>query len=325
MASLKDLRDRISSVKATQKITRAMQMVAAAKLRRAQEAVAAARPYFERLEDMMADISANILPTDMPPLMRGSGRDKTQLAIICTSDRGLCGGFNVQIIREARNFLRAQLKEGRQLKIIAVGKKGADMLKREFGDYIIARVDSSKDKTVSFAQARSVADDIISRYEKQEFDVCTLFYSRFKSVISQVPQAEQLIPTPEQSAEGAGESNKTAEEKAAERISRSAQENSAAAAVTATKGGSGERVYYEFEPNVGDVLGDLVLRALATHIFQALLENAAGEMGAKMTAMDNATRNAGDMINTLSITYNRQRQARITTELIEIIAGAEAL
>jgi len=325
MASLKDLRDRISSVKATQKITRAMQMVAAAKLRRAQESVAAARPYSQKLTAMMADISANILPGDMPPLMRGTGQDKTHLAVICTSDRGLCGGFNVQIIREARVFLRARLKEGKQLKIISVGKKGTDMLKREFGDYIIAKIDQSQNKTIGFAQARSIADDIIDRYEKNEFDVCTLFYSRFKSVISQIPQAQQLIPAPANDSANADGSGRTAEEQAAERISRNAQEGSVAAAAGVTRGRETERVFYEFEPSVSDVLGDLVLRALATQIFQALLENAAGEMGAKMTAMDNATRNAGDMINKLSITYNRQRQARITTELIEIIAGAEAL
>jgi len=311
MASLKDLRDRIASVKATQKITKAMQMVAAAKLRRAQSAVTSARPYSERLGEVLSDLSAGASGADMPPLMRGAGKDAVHLAVVCTSDRGLCGGFNVQIVREARAFLRSRLKDGKQLKILVVGKKGADQLKREFGEYFIGKVDLSKHKTIGFEQARSIADDIIARYDHGEFDVCTLFYSKFHSVISQIPQTQQLIPCGRNEAAADGADKKS-------ELERAQQANSG-------KSDAQGHIFYEYEPDAADVLGDLVLRALATQIFQALLENVAGEMGAKMTAMDNATRNAGDMINSLSITYNRQRQARITTELIEIIAGAEAL
>lgn len=297
MASLKDLRDRIDSVKSTQKITKAMQMVAAAKLRRAQEAVAAARPYAERLEDVLSDVCANISADEMPPLMRGRPGGKTCLAVVCTADRGLCGGFNVQIVRQARLFLRARLAEGKRIKIISVGKKGADMLKREFGAYFIEKIDLSRFKQIEFAQARAIADDIIVRYEQAEFDSCTLFYSKFKSVINQEPQDYKLIPCGQAASGGQNKADAPAR----------------------------KPVYYEYEPDAADVLADLIPRAVGAQIFQALLENAAGEMGAKMTAMDNATRNAGEMINALSVSYNRRRQARITTELIEIIAGAEAL
>jgi len=308
MASLKDLRDRIASVKATQKITRAMQMVAAAKLRRAQEAVVAARPYSARLEDVLADISVNLVKADMPALMRGRERDKVQLAVICTADRGLCGGFNAQIMRHARTFLRARQSEGKQVKIITIGKKGAEMLKREFGALFIESVEVSSYKNAGFERARAIAEDIIRRYEQQEFDVCTLFYSEFKSVINQQPQAQQLIPCGQ--GYETGEGGRAAGEEQADKAAQPAGRAPA---------------FYEYEPDIAEVLEDLVLRLLSARIFRALLENAAGEMGAKMTAMDNATRNAGTMINSLSITYNRQRQARITTELIEIIAGAEAL
>jgi len=308
MASLKDLRDRIASVKATQKITKAMQMVAAAKLRRAQAAAVAARPYAARLEDMLFDVSAGVTEADMPLLMRGRGRDKVQLAVICTADRGLCGGFNTQIIRHARAFLRARRSEGKQLKIITIGKKGAEMLKREFGSLFIDTIEASRcksaGKAVDFDQVRLIAEALVQRYEQQEFDTATLFYSEFVSVINQQPQDRPLVPCRYNSAPGADKSP---------------------AAVTTAAGSRRGPGFYEYEPEAADVLAELAVRSLTARLFHAVLENAAGEMGAKMTAMDNATRNAGAMINSLSVTYNRRRQARITTELIEIIAGAEAL
>lgn len=289
-------------------------MVAAAKLRRAQEAVEAARPYAERLEDILADIAGNLAEAEKPALMLGSGRDKVHLAVICTSDRGLCGGFNTQIIRRARIFLREKRAAGKQVKILAVGKKGAEMLKREFGALFVDKVDLSRYKTIGFEQARALAEAIMLRFEQQEFDICTLFYSEFKSVIQQEPKAAQIIPCGQEreKAESGGGAAK-------------AENDAAAPAAGGRRQAAIAPLYYEYEPEPADIVGDLVARGLAVQIFRALLENAAGEMGAKMTAMDNATRNAGEMISKLSVTYNRQRQARITTELIEIIAGAEAL
>ncbi|MFC5387281.1 F0F1 ATP synthase subunit gamma [Aquamicrobium segne] len=292
MASLKDLRNRIASVKATQKITRAMQMVAAAKLRRAQEAAEAARPYSERMGAVLANITQAIgAGGEAPALMSGTGKDEVHMLVICTAERGLCGGFNSQIARFARDHIRKLLSDGKTVKIICVGKKGYDILRRDYEGLIIDRVDLREVKTIGFANADAIAKQVIQRFEKGEFDVCTLFYSNFKSVISQVPTAQQIIPA----AASAG----------AEAVEESA--------------------IYEYEPEPGEILSDLIPRNISVQIFRALLENAAGEMGAKMSAMDNATRNAGDMINKLSITYNRQRQAQITKELIEIISGAEAL
>jgi F-type H+-transporting ATPase subunit gamma len=292
MPSLKDLRNRIASVKATQKITKAMQMVAAAKLRRAQEAAEAARPYSERMGAVLANITQAIGGSgDAPALMTGTGKDDVHLLVVCTAERGLCGGFNSQIARLARDHIRRLLAEGKRVKIICVGKKGFDILRRDFAAMIIERVDLREVKQLGFVNADAIARKVIHLFDEGGFDVCTLFYSQFKSVISQIPTTQQIIPA------GGGEQGE------------------------AVGGGA----VYEYEPEPGEILNDLIPRNIAVQIFRALLENAAGEMGAKMSAMDNATRNAGDMINKLSITYNRQRQAQITKELIEIISGAEAL
>ena len=294
MASLKDLRNRIASVKATQKITKAMQMVAAAKLRRAQEAAEAARPYSQRMAAVLSNVTRTISAgSDVPALMAGTGRDETHLLVVCTAERGLCGGFNSQIARLAREHIRRLLAEGKKVKILCVGKKGFDMLRRDYGALIVDRVDLREVKQIGFANADAIARKVIALFNDGQFDVCTLFYSQFKSVISQIPTAQQLIPLKAEASEE--------------------EETAAGGAI------------YEYEPDANEILGDLIPRNIAVQIFRALLENAAGEMGAKMTAMDNATRNAGDMINRLSITYNRQRQAQITKELIEIISGAEAL
>lgn len=294
MPSLKDLRNRIASVKATQKITKAMQMVAAAKLRRAQEAAEAARPYSERMGAVLANITQAIGGGgDAPALMTGTGRDDVHLLIVCTAERGLCGGFNSQIARLARDHIRRLLADGKQVKIICVGKKGYDILRRDYASMILERVDLREVKTLGFVNADAIARKVIHLFNEGGFDICTLFYSQFKSVISQIPTAQQIIP--------------------------------AAQASATTEAGNGGGAVYEYEPEPGEILSDLIPRNIAVQIFRALLENAAGEMGAKMSAMDNATRNAGDMINRLSITYNRQRQAQITKELIEIISGAEAL
>jgi len=291
MASLKDLRNRIASVKATQKITKAMQMVAAAKLRRAQEAAEAARPYAERMGAVLANVTASISGDDAPALMRGTGKDDVHLLVVCTAERGLCGGFNSQIAKLAREHARALLAQGKQVKIFCVGRKGYEILRRDFANLITDRVELREVKQVGFVNANEIAAKVIGSFERGEFDVCTLFYSQFKSVISQVPTAQQIIP----------------------------------AAVPAEAEVVETGAVYEYEPDAGAILEDLIPRNIAVQIFRALLENAAGEMGAKMSAMDNATRNAGEMINKLTITYNRQRQAQITKELIEIISGAEAL
>ncbi|RWI28506.1 F0F1 ATP synthase subunit gamma [Mesorhizobium sp.] len=294
MPSLKDLRNRIASVKATQKITKAMQMVAAAKLRRAQEAAEAARPYSERMGAVLANITQAIGGGgEAPALMTGTGKDDVHLLVVCTAERGLCGGFNSQIARLARDHIRKLLADGKQVKIICVGKKGFDILRRDYAALILERVDLREVKTLGFVNADAIAKKVIQLFDEGGFDICTLFYSQFKSVISQIPTTQQIIP--------AGVPAATAE---------------------ATDGGS---AVYEYEPEPGEILSDIIPRNISVQVFRALLENAAGEMGAKMSAMDNATRNAGDMINKLSITYNRQRQAQITKELIEIISGAEAL
>ena len=291
MPSLKDFRVRIASVKATQKITKAMQMVAAAKLRRAQEAAEAARPYSERMGAVMANIASVIgNGADTPRLMTGTGKDETHLLVVCTAERGLCGGFNSQIARHAREAIRKLQAEGKTVKIIAVGKKGYDSLRRDYAPLIIDRVDLRGVKNVTFPDADAIAKKVIAMFDDGQFDVCTLFYSEFKSVISQIPTAKQIIPaTADSEAETAGDAA------------------------------------YEYEPEAGDILQNLIPRNIAVQIFRSLLENSAGEMGARMSAMDSATRNAGEMIDKLTLSYNRQRQAQITKELIEIISGAEAL
>jgi F-type H+-transporting ATPase subunit gamma len=292
MPSLKDLKNRIASVKATQKITKAMKMVAAAKLRRAQEAAEAARPYSQRMGIVLANIAQAVGTDDsVPRLMAGTGKDDVHLLVVCTAERGLCGGFNSQISRFARDHARKLLAAGKTVKIFCVGKKGFDSLRREFGSIIVERTDLREVKRIGFADADAIGRKIIGMFERGEFDVCTLFYSEFKSVISQIPTAMQLIPA-------------------------------AAPDVDAQDGAS---ALYEYEPDAAAILADLIPRNISVQVFRALLENVAGEMGAKMSAMDNATRNAGEMINKLTLSYNRQRQAQITTELIEIIAGAEAL
>ena len=293
MPSLKDLRNRIASVKATQKITKAMQMVAAAKLRRAQEAAEAARPYSQRMGAVLANITAAVGGGgDAPALMTGTGKDDVHLLVVCTAERGLCGGFNSQIARLGRETVRKLQNAGKTVKIITVGKKGYDILRRDYANLIIERIELREVKQIGFVNANAIAEKVIDLFNQGEFDVCTLIYSEFKSVISQIPTAQQIIPA-------------------------------SAPAGEAAKGS--DNSVYEYEPEPGEILADLIPRNIAVQIFRALLENAAGEMGAKMSAMDNATRNAGDMINKLSITYNRQRQAQITKELIEIISGAEAL
>jgi len=293
MPSLKDLKNRIASVKATQKITKAMKMVAAAKLRRAQEAAEAARPYSQRMSAVLANIAqAEGGSAGAPALMTGTGSDKVHLIVVATAERGLCGGFNSQIARFARDHIRRLLAENKTVKIICVGKKGYDILRREFASLIIERIDLRDVKKIGYANAEEIGRKVITLFEKGEFDVATLFYSEFKSVISQIPTALQLIP---------------------------------ASAPEAAPADNGASAVYEYEPDPGAILGDLIPRNITVQIFRALLENVAGEMGAKMSAMDNATRNAGEMINKLTLSYNRQRQAQITKELIEIISGAEAL
>jgi len=291
MPSLKDLKNRIASVKATQKITKAMQMVAAAKLRRAQEAAEAARPYATRLAQVLGNLAAGFAGRDDAPLlMTGTGRDKVHLLVVCTAERGLCGGFNAQIVRLAREHANRLLAEGKEVKILTVGKKGADALRRDHGARIIDRVELRSVKTIGFVNAAAIQAKVMALFEAGDFDVCTLFYSRFRSVIAQIPTARQILPV--------------------------VVEGGAAAASDAV---------YEYEPDEAAILEDLLPRAITMEIYTALLENAASEQGARMSAMDNATRNAGDMINRLSLQYNRSRQAMITKELIEIISGAEAL
>jgi F-type H+-transporting ATPase subunit gamma len=289
MASLKDLRTRIASVKATQKITKAMQMVAAAKLRRAQEAAEAARPYSKRMGAVLANIAANVGGEDAPRLMAGTGKDDVHLLLVCSAERGLCGGFNSQIARLARDHARTLMSQGKTVKIVTVGKKGADILRREFASLIVDHVDLRAVKRLGFMNAEDVSRKVISLFDEGAFDVCTLFYSEFKSVIAQIPSSLQLIP-----------------------------------AKVETSAGSSDAAY-EYEPDAGAILTDLIPRNISVQIFRALLENAASEQGARMSAMDNATRNAGEMIKGLTLSYNRQRQAQITKELIEIISGAEAL
>ena len=291
MPSLKSFRNRIASVKAIRKITKAQQMVAAAKLRRAQDAAEAARPYAEKMSAAIGNLASGM--KDNPgasTLLVGTGSDRRHLVIVATADRGLCGAFNTNIVRLARQHIEKLLRDGKDVKIITVGRKGRDQLRRQYSDRIVESFDFMGIKQIAFSNALNIGRDILARFERGEFDVATIFYSNFKSVISQVPTAQQLIPA-------------TFE----------------AGKVTATS------TVYDYEPDEGEILADLLPRNVSVQVFRALLENAAGEMGAKMSAMDNATRNAGDVIDKLTLVYNRTRQAMITKELIEIISGAEAL
>jgi F-type H+-transporting ATPase subunit gamma len=291
MASLKDMRVRIASTKATQKITKAMQMVAASKLRRAQAAAEAARPYAERMDTVVANIASGAAGSaNAPRLLGGTGSDKVHLLLVCTGERGLSGAFNSSIVRLAREHITRLLADGKEVKIYCVGRKGYEQLRRNYERLIVGHTELRSVKVLGYRNAADIAQKIIAMFEAGEFDVCTLFYSRFKSVISQVPTAQQIIPL-----------------------------------VVEAKGDAGTSVNYEYEPEEDEILGELLPSNLAVQIFRALLENNASFYGAQMSAMDNATRNAGDMIRKQTLIYNRTRQAMITKELIEIISGAEAL
>ena len=290
MANLKVLKNRIASVKSTRKITKAMQMVAAAKLRRAQEAAEMSRPYTERFNAVMAGLASTAGGEGAPKLLSGTGSDNVQLLVVMTSERGLCGGFNGNIAKKAKAHAADLLAAGKTVKIITVGKKGRDAMKRDFGDYFIAHVDLSEVKRIGYDNAQDIARDVLGRFDAAEFDVATIFYAKFVNVVTQIPTAQQIIPF--EAPEGAEADDGT---------------------------------LYDYEPSEEAILADLLPRAVATQIFAALLENGASEQGARMSAMDNATRNAGEMIDKLTIQYNRSRQAVITNELIEIISGAEAL
>jgi F-type H+-transporting ATPase subunit gamma len=294
MPSLKDLKNRIDSVKSTQKITKAMQMVAAAKLRRAQDAAEAARPYAERMGQVLSSLAAVYDgQSDAPVLLAGNGKDQVHLLVVATGERGLAGGFNSSIARLARDHANKLLAEGKTVKFLTVGRKGHDILKRQFADKIVETISYREIKTIGFAQASEVSQKVQAWFAAGEFDVATLFYAKFNSVISQVPQAVQIIPAKIERTEGAGD------------VSSS--------------------VIYEYEPNEEAIVEDLLPRNISVQVFRAMLENSASFYGAQMSAMDNATRNAGEMIGKLQLSYNRQRQAQITKELIEIISGAEAL
>jgi len=295
MPSLKDLKNRIGSVKSTQKITKAMQMVAAAKLRRAQDAATAARPYAERMGKVLAGLSSVYEGREgAPTLLAGTGKDDVHLLVVATGERGLAGGFNSSIVRLARDHANRLIAEGKTVKIMTVGRKGNDVLKRTFGDRIIDYITLREVRQIGFANAHDIAAKILERFEAGEFDVATLFYSKFVSVISQVPTAQQIIPARFEAEE-------------------------------ATSGEASADLDYDYEPSEEAILADLLPRNIAVQVFRALLENNASFYGAQMTAMDNATRNAGELIGKLQLSYNRQRQAQITKELIEIISGAEAL
>jgi len=294
MASLKELKNRIASVRSTQKITKAMQMVAAAKLRRAQDAAVASRPYTERMGRVINNLAAGVAGRDgVSPLLGGTGRDQVHLLLVATAERGLCGGFNSSIARLAREHIIKLQREGKTVKILCVGRKGRDALRRLYGNLIIDTIEHNNIRNIGFANAAAVGERVLAMYEAGEFDVCTLFFSRFRSVILQIPTASQLIPI----------------------------DLAAVAGGASDMGGAS----YEYEPDEVEILADLLPRNVSVQIFSALLENAASEQGARMSAMDNATRNAGEMIQKLNLTYNRTRQASITKELIEIISGAEAL
>ena len=292
MPSLKDLKNRIESVKNTRKITKAMQMVAAAKLRRAQDSAEAARPYTERFNSVLGALaSANNKDSGGPQLLVGTGNDQTHLLIVMTAERGLCGGFNSNIAKLAKSHAVKLIEKGKTVKIITVGKKGRDVIKRDLSEHFVDHVDLSEIKSVRYADAQGISKSILDRFTAGEFDVATLFYSKFVNVVTQIPTAQQIIPASFDDAED----------------------------------GNAQSLNYEYEPSEEEILADLLPRGVGTQIFAALLENGASEQGARMSAMDNATRNAGDMIDKLTIQYNRSRQAVITNELIEIISGAEAL
>ena len=291
MASLKDMRVRIAATKATQKITKAMQMVAASKLRRAQVAAEAARPYAERMGKMLGSIASAVAGSDSAPkLLSGNGNDKVHLLVVCTGERGLCGPFNTAIVRLAREKIGALLNQGKEVKIFCVGRKGYEQLRRNYAKHIIEHVELRGVRTIAFANAQEIAQKVIALFDAGDFDVCTLFYSRFRSVIAQIPTAQQIVPP-----------------------------------VFEAQKAEGATAAYDYEPDEDEILGELLPRNLAVQIFRALLENNASFYGAQMSAMDNATRNAGEMIKKQTIKYNRTRQAMITKELIEIISGAEAL
>ena len=292
MPSLDDLKKRIKSVKSTQKITKAMKMVAAAKLRKAQENAEKGRPYSQKMQNIILNLTKSISdPSNAPKLLIGTGKDKTYLCVVLTADRGLCGGFNSNICKLAKTNFKKILKEGKTLKIITVGSKGLDQIKREYEKFIIQKFSFKDKKQISFNEAEMIGNEIIGLFNQNEFDKCILFYNNFKNVITQIPQSQQIIPVEK-------------------KVSESKEKNNFS---------------YEFEPDEDEILEDLLPKNISTQIFKAFLENAASEQGSRMTAMDNATRNAGDLVDKLTINYNRSRQASITKELIEIISGAESL
>ena len=292
MPSLDDLKKRIKSVKSTQKITKAMKMVAAAKLRKAQENAEKGRPYSQKMQNIILNLTRSINdPENAPKLLVGTGKDETYLCVVLTADRGLCGGFNSNICKLAKNNFKSLLEKGKKLKIIAVGSKGVDQIKREFGKYIIKEFSFKEKKQITFLEAEIIGKEIMHLFQNNEFDKCILFYNNFKNVITQIPQAQQIIPVK-------NDTLKTQKE---------------------------DVLSYEFEPEEDEILEDLLPKNISTQVFKAFLENAASEQGSRMTAMDNATRNAGELVDKLTINYNRSRQASITKELIEIISGAESL
>ena len=292
MPSLDDLKKRITSVKSTQKITKAMKMVAAAKLRRAQESAEKGRPFSEKMNNIILNLSNSISDKDnASKFLVGTGKDDIHLCVVITADRGLCGGFNTNICRKAKNYFEKILKEGKTLKIFTVGSKGYEQLKRAYGSYIIEKTNFKGFKKITYKEAEQIGEKIIELFNKSQFDVCKIFYNKFKNVITQIPQEQKIIPI---------ENPKKKEEKTSDN-------------------------FYEFEPEENEILDNLLPRNISTQIFKAFLENAASEQGSRMTAMDSATRNAGDLVDKLTITYNRSRQAAITKELIEIISGAESL
>ena len=292
MPSLDDLKKRIKSVKSTQKITKAMKMVAAAKLRKAQENAEKGRPYSKKMQNIILNLTRSISdPKNAPKLLSGTGNDKTYLCVVLTADRGLCGGFNTNICKLAKTSFKKILNEQKNLKIITVGSKGFDQIKREYGKHVIKKYSFKEKKQITFKEADTVGNEIIRLFNQNEFDKCILFFNNFKNVITQIPQAQQIIPIDKKS-------------------TKSQEENF---------------LPYEFEPDEDEILEDLLPKNISTQVFKAFLENAASEQGSRMTAMDNATRNAGDLVDKLTINYNRSRQASITKELIEIISGAESL
>ena len=292
MPSLDDLKKRIKSVKSTQKITKAMKMVAAAKLRKAQDNAEKGRPYSQKMQNIILNLTKSINdPSFAPKLLVGTGKDKTHLCVVLTADRGLCGGFNSNICKLAKTHFKKIVNEGKSLKIITVGSKGLDQIKREYGKFVIKKFSFKEKKQITFNEAEIIGQEIIKLFKNNEFDKCILFYNNFKNVITQIPQAQQIIPTQINSSDNNEENF----------------------------------LFYEFEPGEDEILEDLLPKNISTQVFKAFLENAASEQGSRMTAMDNATRNAGDLVDKLTINYNRSRQASITKELIEIISGAESL